>query len=603
MIKLWHPQTFECLHTLSGHLGAVFALTTLLDGTFVSGGQDTMVKFWHPETFKCLHTLSFVHSGGILALTTLADGTLISGGGGKDGKIKLWHPQTFECLHTLSGHLGAVFALKTLLDGTFVSGGQDTMVKFWHPETFKCLHTLSFVHSGGIRALTTLADGTLISGGGGKDGKVKLWHPQTFECLHTLSGHQGSVIALTTSADETLVSGSFDKMIKVWPFRLKPQPVLPPKTLRQLIINPPNEDHLPKTWRIQYSNYHSSKHQASSNHTLLQAVLEKLGCPAKLSQWKAKTQQLKIKVTPTSAEHLTTVESAMATLEASIQGHRKAWRKRSYLNRCLPTQSKKTQREKIKEECQSASSEVLELGVLEEKKEIRVGSSLSEDRQCTLSKESMPPTPKETASVNTVTSPITQHKYSNLTHIQLQQQIPQHRIQQLEKKVQDLTQGMADLSRRHQHLAERERSQPSTQGQEELAKTSGNLQAYQSDLQQTERSLSIRLKEQATHSTQTVIGPHTKVQGNVDATVIGTVGNQINHNSYHFTLPAADLMSYLSVLGIPPTTSALPPNFHFHIRNVGVIQWGDNNIGIKQGDYSSVFGQTPASNSQLRKSI
>ena len=211
-IKLWHPKTFECLHTLSGHSSSVRALTTLVDGTLVSGSGDKTIKLWHPITLECLHTLSG-HSSSVRALTTLVDGTLVSGSTNKT--IKFWHPETFECLHTLRGHLGPVCALTTLADGTLVSVSSDNTIKLWHPTTsLECLHTLQG-HSSYVTTLTTLTDGTLVSVS--SDNTIKLWHPTTsLECLHTLQGHSSYVTTLTTLTDGTLVSGSQDNTIKLW---------------------------------------------------------------------------------------------------------------------------------------------------------------------------------------------------------------------------------------------------------------------------------------------------------------------------------------------------------------------------------------------------
>ena len=98
-------------NTLHEHSSSVQALTTLADGTLVSGSYDNTINLWHPKTFERLHTLSR-HSGPVLTLTTLADGTLVSGSG--DCTIKLWHPITFKCLHTLNGHSDSVWALTAL---------------------------------------------------------------------------------------------------------------------------------------------------------------------------------------------------------------------------------------------------------------------------------------------------------------------------------------------------------------------------------------------------------------------------------------------------------------------------------------------------------
>ena len=271
----------------------------------------------------------------------------------------------------------------------------------------------------------------------------------------------------------------------------------------------------------------------------------------------------------------------------------------------LPTQSQKAQSEEIKEESHSVQSgdiedslasnsqlnitpkthdetitnspEMLELSALEEKKAIRLNSLPSEDTLCPLSEEPIPAL-EETVLENTVSTPITQRQYTALTLEQLQQQA-QHRIQQHEKTIQQLKQDMAHLSLQQQHFSERIRYQPSSQGLRELANISRNLQAYRISLQQAEQSLLseqyllLRLQQQATQSTQTLLDPQTA------------------------TAP----ISYRPIIPTPSITSTLPSatNYYtyYYMGNVGVSMHGHHNTGIEQGDHSSIYGKAPAPDS------
>ena len=138
---------------------------------------------------------------------------------------------------------------------------------------------------------------------------------------------------------------------------------------------------------------------------------------------------------------------------------------------------------------------------------------------------------------------------------------------------------MAHLSLQQQHFSERIRYQPSSQGLRELANISRNLQAYRISLQQAEQSLLseqyllLRLQQQATQSTQTLLDPQTA------------------------TAP----ISYRPIIPTPSITSTLPSatNYYtyYYMGNVGVSMHGHHNTGIEQGDHSSIYGKAPAPDS------
>ena len=57
-LKALALKSWENPYTLQGHSDSVLALTTLSDGTLISASRDSTIRLWHPETFKCLHTLT-----------------------------------------------------------------------------------------------------------------------------------------------------------------------------------------------------------------------------------------------------------------------------------------------------------------------------------------------------------------------------------------------------------------------------------------------------------------------------------------------------------------------------------------------------------------
>jgi len=56
-IKVWDPNTSECVLTLKGHTDSVYGLE-VVNGEIISGGWDSRINIWSAHTGECLKTLS-----------------------------------------------------------------------------------------------------------------------------------------------------------------------------------------------------------------------------------------------------------------------------------------------------------------------------------------------------------------------------------------------------------------------------------------------------------------------------------------------------------------------------------------------------------------
>ena len=208
-IKIWDPNTGECIKTLKGNSDSVNCLAVLPDGKLVGGSADKTIKIWDTNSGKCIKTIKG-HSDSVNCLAVLSDGKLVSCS--FDDTIKIWDPDTGECIKTLKGNSDSVNCLAVLPDGKLVGGSYDKTIKIWDLKKRKCIKILKG-HSGLVHCLAVFSDGHII---GGSDKTIKIWDTKEGKCIKTLEGHSDWVNSLAVLPDGKLVSGSYDKTIKIW---------------------------------------------------------------------------------------------------------------------------------------------------------------------------------------------------------------------------------------------------------------------------------------------------------------------------------------------------------------------------------------------------
>lgn len=156
---MWDIVQGKFLHILVGHLAAVRCVQ--YDGKLVvSGAYDYMVKVWNPETQECLHTLQG-HTNRVYSLQVSANAATRKFAGQKiypfifqqfdgihvvsgslDTSIRVWDAETGSCKHTLMGHQSLTSGME-LRQNILVSGNADSTVKVWDITNGQCLQTLS----------------------------------------------------------------------------------------------------------------------------------------------------------------------------------------------------------------------------------------------------------------------------------------------------------------------------------------------------------------------------------------------------------------------------------------------------------------------------
>ncbi|NET37695.1 MAG: NACHT domain-containing protein [Cyanothece sp. SIO1E1] len=215
VIRLWQPQTGQCLRILQGHQAGIRSVAFSTDGqTLASGSEDCTIKLWQVQTGQELRTLQG-HQAGALSVAFDLDGQILASGS-EDHTIKLWQAQTGQCISTLQGHQASIWSLAFNPQGTILaSGGIDDAIKFWDVRTGACLRTLSG-HQAWVTAVVFSPNGeTLVSTS--PDQTIRLWRVSTGACLRILSVPRNYALSMAVSADgRFLASGGTDNTIELW---------------------------------------------------------------------------------------------------------------------------------------------------------------------------------------------------------------------------------------------------------------------------------------------------------------------------------------------------------------------------------------------------
>lgn len=215
--------TWNCIHQLTGHGGAVTAVAVSPSSQVIaSGSTDRRVILWNLQSGTKLHTFedrslwnSSGHGDRINALQFTPNGTaLISAS--DDGTIKLWDLAGRKMISTLSSSQWIISAIATSPDGNLlVSGGANGAIELWDLERGEFIERM-WKHEDRISGLSIDPQGQWLMSSSW-DGTVRLWDLRTAELLDTLQAHRSRVGAIATSADwRVLVSGSWEGELTFW---------------------------------------------------------------------------------------------------------------------------------------------------------------------------------------------------------------------------------------------------------------------------------------------------------------------------------------------------------------------------------------------------
>ena len=165
------------------------------------------LRVWDPESGECLRTL-VGHQDSVTCCAPLGVGCVVSGGTG--GSMRVWSCETSETMRVLSGHTQEVSCIAVQADGAIVSGSHDCTLRVHDPASAEVLRVFT-AHSERILAAAIVGEKCASS-----DGRtLLLWETATGR-YKKLEGHKAAVTCIQGLGDERAVSASLDQTLRIW---------------------------------------------------------------------------------------------------------------------------------------------------------------------------------------------------------------------------------------------------------------------------------------------------------------------------------------------------------------------------------------------------
>lgn len=191
------------------------AVSVTPDGGLVSvAGSDGKIEVWNTESPSIQWTLSG-HLGAIYALA-LDPKHMRLASGGEDRKVRLWDLTKGTQVAEFAGPIQPIRAVALSSDGNWAAaGGVDHDVRLWSVRTGKLMRTFTR-NPEEVTQLGFSPDSRwLVSGS--SSGGLKVWDVASGDLAYGTDGHQAPVTALAFSADSQLLAlAESNKKVELW---------------------------------------------------------------------------------------------------------------------------------------------------------------------------------------------------------------------------------------------------------------------------------------------------------------------------------------------------------------------------------------------------
>ncbi len=212
-VRLWNPQTGECLKTFEGHDFNVTSVTWAPQGeALATSSDDKKIMLWDFPSGQLLATLA-EQDRSISHVAWSPNGQVLVSTA-HDPHIHVWDVKKRGRKTTLTGDefypKGPAFSP----DGKYLAAAVGNQVKLWKGGAFNSDKVLSG-HGATVNMVSWAPDGTLATAS--DDHTVRIWDVSKGKCLTVLEGHEHAVKALSFSSDgHFLATRSWDQTLRIW---------------------------------------------------------------------------------------------------------------------------------------------------------------------------------------------------------------------------------------------------------------------------------------------------------------------------------------------------------------------------------------------------
>eukprot|EP00434_Breviolum_minutum_P041295 symbB.v1.2.036736.t1/scaffold5124.1/size30633/2 len=222
-IKYWELDSFNCLGSLDGHRGSVWALDADLNSKLaLSGSADTSLMLWDLERLECLRSFEG-HSGAVCCVSAnFLRKWAVSGS--DDGTLRLWSFNQRSALLTLRCPQGTAWSIAASCeDQAAVSGHEGGSVQVWNflEGSDAVPQILEGRHQGLVQVVQADFQRQKAASGS-DDGIYCIWDISRMVCTYLVQdSNPQAVWSMDPSFDISFaaLSGRFDGTLQLWDVR------------------------------------------------------------------------------------------------------------------------------------------------------------------------------------------------------------------------------------------------------------------------------------------------------------------------------------------------------------------------------------------------
>ncbi|KAJ3491271.1 hypothetical protein NLG97_g5627 [Lecanicillium saksenae] len=216
IVRVWDAGTGQCVHSLSGHSGAISCVVFSHGSKLVaSGGVDKTVRIWQLEEGKPRR--KHEHHLGPVSLMAISQDSAQAVTASSDVALKVWCTRTGKCLRKLTGPESRIICMALSPDSALLAVSDvESKVHVWSMETGERtviqgdgspIPSVAFSHNSELLATSSY------------DSTLQIWRLETGECCYMENEYGKSNSLIAFSHDSTILaslSSEFVLRIRLW---------------------------------------------------------------------------------------------------------------------------------------------------------------------------------------------------------------------------------------------------------------------------------------------------------------------------------------------------------------------------------------------------